>query len=455
MEVISMRTSSNPNFNYVDFAGRRRRYIELLEAWFDGPDDPDDISGELKRLLAPCASTFKLLRYLTPYAIETLAGTLSDAVERADYEDALTLAEILLDEDRGDPVGRVVEWTTSAVREVYRHEPAPRVGDAFNKFVYAYNKHAGTRGRVRCAFPVAADKVDRFVDELPGLLSAHAGLMVDRGVEHVDIPLGRFTIETGTGFVGALFAYITHNQAEYAYLYPNDHSVVYTTNYKGGGATVPFITFAPQSQDVTYVPLWHVAAPVRLDFFTELAHFTGRVEDVEISADTLQTKTIDYEYAAAATYGRELPKAHRGEGAPRALVFAWDRAYLCEYGWERTVFKHASDSIFGYEQGGVLYLFVASSLSFVKFGDYAIQTVSVLDQVEEVIPCVLQQDYFGATAHFGTTADGRAPLFEVDQVGWDRSKTPFVCYVLDEICAYMQGPDYSPSLVINRTVAKR
>lgn len=447
-----MYTTSNPNFNYTEFAAKRRRYLEILEAWFDYPPDPDALADELKRLLAPCAPTFALLRHLTPYALETLADTFAGDVEKSDHEDALSLAELVLGEDRYDTVGRVAEWVVSALRTVYKHEPASRVGEALNKFVYVYNKHAGRAGRIRCEFPEWAGAVDEFLGGLSEQLLDHVSQLAGRDAGHVTVPLSRFTIVSETGFLGALFIYITHNRAELPHLFAGDDSIAYAADYKGGPAPTPFISFTQQSTDVTYVPLWEVAGPTRLDFFTEVVHFTEPVAGLEITADTLRTKTVDYEFAPAATYERNVPTATRAGGALRALAFGWSRRFLCGYGWERTLFKHSADDIFGYDRGGVIFMFANSTLSFVKFGDFSIQTVSLLGQLEEVIPCVISS---ANNAHFGLSSDGRSPLFEVNDVGWDRNKTPFVCYVLDEIIAYLSGPDYSPNETINRTARRR
>lgn len=452
------KSRQNPNFDYKALVARRDRFYELLSEWGDYPEEPDAISSELKDLLSPCASTFDLLRFMTPYYIEVLAISFSEPkaphFAGIDYDAAKHLAEIVYDEDGSeDTIGRALVWVLRVVEDLYVQLPAQMLGDTFNEVVRVYNKCAVRGCAFTFTFPTTAEGAETLADDLGARLSTHLAHVSERDCV-VRVDFGLFEVESASGFLGVLFSYLTERHHEFRDIVLYDDCVAYIREYRPGTPMpVPRLRYSKVGPDLAYMPFWASAAPYRVSFFTELVHFTTLVSaGKRVTADSMRTKTSDYAWAPAATYGRDIEPRPRGEDGRRALAFAWGREFLCKYGWEKhALFKHASDQIFGYSAGGAFMLFTQSALTVVKADDHTLQSVSLLDQIEEVIPCVLTERYDSSSLHFGLQPDGRNPLFEVDDVGWDKTKNPFVCYALDLICEYLSGDDYNPAENINET----
>lgn len=443
-----MRKRKNPMFNYKEFKAKRERLAELLISYFETPTDEGRVA--IKELLVQGRDAIELLKYGTPFHLDVLRDSFVNIYEEATSKDivqpklALDLARDILACDEDKDV-RYVKWFVDSIVDCYRLQKDNKIASVLN-VLETIDKN------FNFVFPNRVIHIDEFKKELSDAI--YKSISSTKGtVSHFFFSFythqGEHAIECETeyGFLGVAYCYLFLSILNS--LYENDLDVDFRPLFKitDFGKTddtkgvfvgdLPHYTF-----DSKKTPFWISSLIDEIDFFNINIHFTNFDFTKRITPTNLATKLTDYTESALFTYLRDYPTVTKRESR-RALVYGWHKDHIRTHSKARSSFGIRDIDIYG---PNIFYLFSNATISFYKMTDSEIQTVVLLQDVVDVIPCFIGDEY----AYFGLSADKKEPLFKIKCSSRD-AETPIVTYVLDEICKFLESSEYRIEDNINQT----
>jgi len=466
----------NPNFDYSEFKSKSDFFHKFLSEFVTFRPRAKSTLAFFE-LLRATKDTLKMLRFMTPFYIEVLAREFSRNAPNADSDaecSKLTYATFVY-VFRDDSLsihptlyGRCAKWCSETLSKLFDHISRNDPLIALETLRAEFNSAAPSTMSFDFDFSPKLRLFSRsaytFEDDLfKALLSYVEPLVNTQRV--IKIPFDTYQdIKTAFGFLGVLTACLLNQRESHissvvqrppatASAFLQSRSYIAASQNEFGFYTIENGTnhhlealklfkriFVKTSSIQTLSPIWNFLDPLRIEFFKVSIHQTYFFDgDVEITAADIQTKLLDYEYAPNITY--EIPmqttSLHDDPLPERALIYSWSYNELCT----KSVPSYGSHRF---------YLFSNASLECYHKQDEAIETITLLQEIVEVIPCVfLWRGRNGLRAYFGLNLERSAPLFEVD-LAFDGTKLE--CSVLDLICEYLESDLYSPSDILNKTI---
>lgn len=451
----------NPNFNYRDFLSKRKEIERILINIRDF-SLTDGLVDKLKKILIQNTDFFELLKYTTPYYVEVLAKGLRSIVF-LEHDLSCQIACAVLDEqDEGDIV-RLKKWVCNKIHELYGLLRPDIIGGCLNDFIRLYNIQ-NEEFYVTLHFPTAQNSIEleNVCDRLSSLDRAflpHRNNYAQLGVRlsFAEGNIQSISVDNGC-FVSLLYSYLVIE----SFLYPDlvtrgrqYHSeVYYDEDAEQDTWDIKDQFDFDNTKGTRTMPLWLFAFPYSVNLFSINIHGT-RVFDgqgaVTITPKNLKTKLIDYTFAPYATHGRKL-ESTTFEKTNRGLVFGYDKDFICSGAAQRTrdYLGGDSEAVNNYGDNNIL-IFANTSLMILKPTDESIQTVNLLQDIVETIPCKIEQGYRGIKASFGLQSNKTEPLYSVISSECE-SFEQALCDVVDLICDYLNSDHYDPAYNINQTL---
>ena len=451
------RLIQNPDFNYVEFSSKRAKLSELLQEY----DEDDSLAETICDLLSECADAVRLAAYMSPNYVEIIAKSLDSEID--DYETARNLAEFVcsrfIENYEEYEIDRVIAWTVGAMSEIYEASSDKNLlAKYLNKVVEFFNSKAGPDLSVDFTFPGEAFEKSEFKSSFFECLRDCAYESEDP----LDFDLVRVKLECTFGFLSFIFAYLNSPHFDAPITFLNTCGMFYVKvdfERSSEDSPIPLLsdiiyeTF-PSIEEVTITPVWVYSILHKIYFFSVLLHFTQDLADSYISPESLRTRLTDYTKAPVVTHRREsIPSATRADN-PRAIVYGWSEHLLRNLSFQK--YRGQIETEFSSYGNDILFLFCTATVSFYKMFDCEMQSVSLLKDVVECIPCCIDNSFeygnYTPKAFFGLNADHKTPLYYIDCEDWDRGASTFEIHALDNICEYLSSELYDPSSQINMTI---
>lgn len=462
----------NPLFDYKAFKAKRTKFVELLAEYFE--DTEDETREAIKSMLSPYKDAFSLLKHSTPFYLMVLADSFERIIRdeysaNVDYENAIKLAEFILDVDYDNRVELYAEWLADQTIHLYQvtnfshflflKSRKEKLVRALNSVVQRYNEQKGNEA-IRFRFPEEIVDADKFKEEMiDGLLceerdGEHLSFYMEMGL----MTQTKYKITTEEGFLGIFCAYFLSSQIKLAYLSGSANELYYITlenfPYEPNICTLTDnIGIIEDYFELDKVPFWVSSVVERIDFFNVGVHYTNQMFEMGVTPLNLKTKLADYTQGAFVTHGRALPTVTKAK-SQRALIYCWRIEHLKKHAYAKKDKFADLPSSYG---DNFIFLFTNTILTFLKVGDSDTQSVCLLQDVVETIPFYAKEEYKkeDCFAYFGLSVDGEKPLFEVDLKEWDRKKESFTYFVYEMLCAYLESPEYKIEHNINQTISPK
>lgn len=430
----------NPSFDYKEFERKRNRMINAL---YDLDDDADNVDAQdiLQIAFQENQSTIDFLKYMTPFYPEILRHRLISMGNIYESNCEIVLEE-LLDVRFDNQEERLIEWVFDKVKEL-----SESVGDfvfqALSKLRYEYLKQ-NPQLDPKDVFEFTKSSLSQ-----PATLSVVAAAEYNSQVIFKALGLD-IKIEM-VGYIGLVFLWLNSAGLDQSHIWLFDNG------------SYLFVEFDPNIEDSQSYNLWldhkYIAATLDnnknapfwlhgnaydFDFYTTDVHFTDfGVNDVfSVTPASIQTRTKDYKKSPFATSRRWDIEFVNATQAPRSLLYAWSERNLCSLNHIPLV------NLYEMLQYGenCIYLFANANISIYKHADQDLQTVVLLNSIEETIPCRLKFYNRRYLAFLGANSTG--PLFVMDDAN-QIDNTPFVCYVLKALRKFLKSEDYRISDNLN------
>ena len=424
----------NPNFDYRSFEQKRKRMEQALRDLGDDLED-EGAMAVLETALRENRDTIEFLKYMTPFYFEIIERRLFDMAKGLDPEDCRYLVENLLGVDSEETDIRIEEWVFAKVKELY-----DRCGDLIFQVL------AELRAEYLRQNP-QLDPEDVFEFTASSLLKKGIyGTLSDEEADGVYFKTTHYDIEMdGIGYVGLVYLFLNTlgmGQAHiwvFSSLYVKQLPIKRESEFSLGEA---FDRLIPDIKET--MPMWLHSQVYTCDFYCVGAHFTdfGVNENFTVTPSSIRTKTRDYKNTHVATFGRVIESVTVDQ-APRGLIFSWSEENLC-HGRAGKLIPYSDENMQDYGEN-CIYIFASAIVSLYKPGDYDLQSVVLLNAIEETIPCRIEFVYPRYISFLG--AEGDQPLFVVDDRG--RGPVPFPCYVLNELRKLMKSRRYRTSDDLN------
>lgn len=452
------QTYKNPLFDYKAFASKKTRLSELLEEYAEDCDD--DVETEICAHLSPCKDALNLAAFMSPFYVEFLADEFDTEIR--DYDTSSILAHAVckkfVENYEEDATERTTTWVVNATAQIYDAcTDIIGVGDIFNKICAFYNANRGKAPKFSFKFPTIVFDKNEFVSLFEKALVRH----LRNNNLHCVLDLVRVKVECESGFLSFMFVYLNASALDVHqsfWQFGNFAFVTINPQKSAHQAPIPLLSdiihmYAPKIQHVSILPIWVTSVLQEINLFPTMVHYTDITTATEITPTNLQTRTADYQKSPTVTFARDYIPSVTKSQSQRALIYCWNKHLLANYKYKAysnsgIIEVDGLEGAYGYD---ALFLFCNISLSFLKTTDHEIQSVCLLQDIIESVPCLISKSGT-IQAYIGLEADGKTPLFYVTESDWKRSETPFISFVLDSLCEFLDSEKYDPSMNLNRTV---
>jgi hypothetical protein len=432
------RTAMNAkHFNFQEFHDKKSRLKRALSVIISNLNDWEDVDqealDELKSLLFENKESIDFVKYASPFPLEVIVNSLATlSNQHVDREDFDPIIQELLDLETNYDSWRT--WTEYQIVELFESYDSNTLIDAF--------------ATVRSVCIKQNPNVEE--SRIPHIDWDFVNKVKEKGFVNTFFDDLRLYLDTNVncrigseeGFGGIIFGWLNLGNVELSRFWNHSNYVYYENTYSENKVTfnheIPtLISVLPKVDDSPIGPFWLSKQITKLDFYCESIHLTDSFKneyetEIHISADSLVSKTSDYKRMGAVTFGRDI-ESKSAKQVDRGLLFSWSRQFLCNYGYEKI--SH-SDDIFGYGDD-CIFIFSNCLISSAVSGDHDIQSVSLLQSVVEAIPCKIEFISPNFLAFIGINNEKDNALFLVDTENYKPSRTPFPCYVLDEVCKHL------------------
>lgn len=422
----------NPNFDYKEFERKRRRMVNALRALDDDVDDSEALS-DLQTAFHDNQNTIDFLKYMTPFYPEILKERLISMGNIYESNCELVLEELLgIKFDNQED--RLFEWVFDKVKEL-----SESIGDfifqALSKLRLEYLKQNPQ-----------LDPKDVF-EFTKSSLSQLGSVPIVADAEFNNSPitfqaLGLDIEIDQIGYIGLVFLWLNSAGLDQPNIWLLNRNIFVKFDLNIGDSQSYSLwsdrEYILETLNNNNAPFWLHSSAYDCDFYTTDIHFTSfGVEDVfSVTPASIRTKTKDYKKSPLATYRRNIELVTAAQ-APRSLLFAWSERNLCLQGARGHMHLNLYDMM-SYGEN-CIYVFARANISIYKHADQDLQTVVLLNSIEETIPCRI--DFYNSHYVAFLGANNREPLLVMDDSS-HTYETPFACHVLKALRAFLKSRDY-------------